>query len=281
MIRDRTGHILSNYKLTNAFILVMVILLVILTWGNIYIFELIKKAFFHSSIFALKNIYINGNKRVNSSDIIKASGLDVTKDGLLLLMPHIIERRIKFSSCYIDNVKLRRRLLDGLITIEIKEKEPAALISNSEDCNLYVVVDHNGLILDKVSKANEDFLPIIYSFDGAVKRYEMRKFSFLVSPSINLSLKVLRDANELKLKLLSDIHDIDAHNPDDIIVNLKSNMKIRLSRDRLREGLIDAEHWLQKFGSDVSKFGFLYMDVRFPEAIYLGNKTLGRRWWNG
>ncbi len=280
MIRDRTGHILSNYKLTNAFILVIIILFFIMTFINIYVFEIIKKAFFRSSIFALKNVYVNGNKRVNSSDIIKVCRLDVTKDRLLLLMPHIIERRIKFSSSYIDDVNLKRRLLDGSITLEIKEKEPAAIVSNSEGRDLYIVVDHNGLILDKISEINKVLydIPIIYCSDAIIKKYEMRKFSFLVSPSVSLSLKVLKDANELKLKLLSNIHNIDAHNPDDIIVNLKNNMAIRLSRDRIHEGLIDAENWLLRYGSDVSKFGFLYMDVRFPGAIYLGEKALGRRW---
>ncbi len=179
---------------------------------------------------------------------------------------------------------MKRRLSDGLIIIEIKEKDPAALVSNSSDSNTYMVVDYNGLILDKVFEANKVFynIPIIHSFDAIIKKYEMKKLSFLVSPSISLSLKILRDANELKLRLLNDIHDIDAHDPNDIIVNLKNNMSVRLSSDRIREGLIDAEHWFQKSNnSDVSKFGFLYMDVRFPEAIYLGEKALGRRWRNG
>lgn len=278
MTRDRTGHILSGYRVTNAFMLLMLILLIIMTWGNIYIFEFIKKAFFNSSIFELKNVYVYGNKRVNSSDIIRVSGLNLTKDRILSLLPHIIERRVRFSSCYIDDVNLKRRLSDGLIIIEIKEKEPAALISDPKDHNLYIVVDHNGLILDKVSKTSKAFygIPIIHSFDTKVRKYEMRKFSFLVSPSVKLALKVLIDANELKLKVLSDIQDIDAYNPYDIIVNLKSGMAIRLSSDRIREGLIDAECWLQKSGSDIPKSSFLYMDVRFPEAIYLGEKALGR-----
>ncbi len=280
MIKDKAGHILINYRITNAFMLMMLVLLIVMTCINIYIFEFIKRNFFNSSIFMLKEVYVYGNKRVNSSDIIRFSGLDITKDKLLSLMPNIIEKRIKLSSCYIDEVNLKRRLLDGLVIIEIKEREPAALVSELRDRNLYTVVDYNGLILDKVSEVNKSSynIPIIYSFDAVIKKYDIRKFLFLVSPPISLSLNILRDANELKLGLLKEIKEIDARDPNDIIMNLKSGISVRLSSDRIREGLIDAEHWLKKTNLDISKFGFLYIDVRFPETIYLGEKALERRW---
>lgn len=280
MIKDKSGHILINYRITNAFMLMMLVLFIVMTCINIYIFELIKRSFFNSSIFELKEVYVYGNKRVNSLDIIRFSGLEITKDKLLSLMPNIIEKRIKFSSCYIDEVNIKRRLLDGLVIIEIKEKEPAALVSDIRDRNLYIVVDYNGLILDKVSEVNKSSynIPIIYSFDTVIKKYDIRKFSFLVSPPVSLSLNILRDANELKLGLLKEIKEIDALDPNDIIMNLKSNISVRLSSDRIREGLIDAEIWLQKSNLDTSKFGFLYIDVRFPEAIYLGEKASERRW---
>jgi len=264
-----------NRKITAPFTVLLISLLALLTYANIYAFEYIKANFLNSSIFTLKGVSIYGNNKTKPDDIIDASGLDVGNSKISLLIPHIVEGNIRLLSPFMDQVDIERDLYKGWVTINVRERKPEAFVLESTD--YFTVVDSSGYILDR--NANRDIalslygnLPVIISSDLAVRRFEENniEFSYLVSHSLASALNILRVARELDLNLSEKISEIDATDTDNIMLLLKNKMIVRIADDRLKEGLIDAEYWINRFGSDYSVEKFQYIDARFYDTIYCG-----------
>jgi len=268
----------KNRKLPYSLMVIFMLLLAIMTSASIRASEKVYQAFMNSPFFVLKGMSVRGNNKVSTSDILNATGLDVGTDRICSLMSHIVEKRIKSYSPYVKQVEIKRDLTHGHLIITVKEREPVAIVAESRDAMLFKVVDINGFVLDKlISKnlASSPYrnMPLIFE-NGRQGRscigLSDSSGSYIVSESACLALNVLSEVRSILPSILDKISDIDARDPDDVIIYLKSGLNIRIASDRIKEGLLNVRYWMTNPEIQHSETDFSYIDARFPEAVYCG-----------
>jgi hypothetical protein len=267
----KRNTITKNRRLSNLAIFGLLLLMIMMTSLTISALEGSKKILSNSSLLVLKGVSIYGNSTVRETDIFESVGLDVGTDRLNSFMSHIIEKRIKSHSRYVNEVDVKRDLLKGQLIITVEEREPIAIVATSMDTKVFRIVDINGFILDELS--NADFpslyrnIPFIFEDNANANNQEK---SLIVSRSANLGLRVLAESKTAIPELLTDISSIDARNSDDIILHLRKGVNIRLASDRIKEGLLDARCLILNSKLHYFDNNINYIDARFPGAIYCG-----------
>lgn len=107
-----------------------------------------------SPYLAIKEIKVNGNKRVSSAEILELAGVKA-RDNLLKINTNEIKKNIRFNP-WVSEINVARNFPDRLI-IEIKERTPVAFINLD---GLYFV-DETGIIFKKASLEDDIDLPVI------------------------------------------------------------------------------------------------------------------------
>lgn len=258
----------KNRKLPNSFIMTFMILSVMMTSASIYSSEKIFKTFTNSSFFVLRGMSISGNNKVSTSDIINATGLDIGNDRIGSFMSYVIENRVKSYSRYVEQVEIKRDLTCGQLVINVKEREPVAIVAESKDAKLLRIVDINGFIIDEL--ASKDFALSPYKDIPFIFAGSLSDLSglYVVSESACIAFNVLSEIHSVVPNIIGKISDIDARDPDDVIIHLKNGLNIRLASDRIKEGLIDVKHWMTNPRKQNLVTNFNYIDARFPGAVY-------------
>lgn len=271
--------------------LAMIIFLAGATSAGISGFERLKD--FCLSRTYIKEIAIKGNSRISSADILSAARLRVGIDSIRDIMPHVLEKRIKNQSRYLERVSVQHKLareqkagLCAWVTIEVEEREPLALVKSKIDDDYFIVIDDQGFILEEVKAGSapvciypDEKLPVI------VGVHESGTSDTLEHPVSDLALAVLVDARSMQPELFDQISSIDARNPDDIVLYLhawdsEAGTAIRLASDRIEEGLSSVLPVIMKLRAEDKTTK--YIDARFSGAIYCGkgNNNEGR-WPSG
>jgi len=260
----------KNRKLPNSFIVIFMILSIMLASASIYASEKIFKTFTNSSFFVLRGMSISGNNKVSTSDIINATGLDIGNDRIGSFMSYLIENRVKSYSRYVEQVEIKRDLTCGQLVINVKEREPIAIVAESKDARLLRIVDVNGFIIDELTSKDFALSPyknIPFIFESGL--YDLSGL-YVVSESACIAFNVLSEIYSTVPNIISNISDIDARDPDDVIIRMKNGLNVRLASDRIKEGLIDVKYWITNPRKQDSATDFNYIDARFPGAIYCG-----------
>ena len=278
-------------KISAPPILVIIVSLVIVTFAIVLTYEWLRDSFLGSSLFTLKEVSIQGNNRISSANILNVSNLNVGDDRLYSVMPHLVEKRIKAMSRYIEQVRVERKFTirgnGGILNIIVKEREPVALVGIERNADSFVVVDADGFALEEVrtdaytgpKSSYGDSLPVIVDADARELKLGMQNRL----PALNLALDVLENARSVIPELLDEISCIDAGDQDNIVLCLQTNsvslatgsspvseMDIRIAKDRIEVGLSNALPVIMK--RMVEAKGTEYIDARFPGAIYCGEK---------
>lgn len=120
-------------------------LVVLLIGGGIY--------FLLSPFFNIKNITIIGNEKITQETIISLSEIELEQNTFKISKSKV-EQAIKANS-YIDSVKVKRKLPDG-IEIQVTERKPAYMLTLG---NAYVYMNKQGYLLEISQEKLE--LPII------------------------------------------------------------------------------------------------------------------------
>ncbi len=268
-------------KISNSKIASFLLILMMTTFVSIYAIDKVHKKVANSPFFVLKEVSIYGNSIISSSDIVKSTGLNIGNDNIASLMPDIIENRIKSQLRYVKNVEVRSDLLKGQLIIEVKEREPIAIIPISKKALVFGVIDIDGFLIEIISK---DDLPLplyknLIFVRNDVKNIDEKRIDSITdsdinscvnSKSINLSLNIISNIRLIIPCIYDEISSIDACDSNDIVIQLKNGLKIRMAEDRIKEGLIDISYWAINPKVQNIKATFSYIDVRFPGAIYCG-----------
>lgn len=273
--KDHTNKI-KKIRLNNFIIFMLFSLLIGMTLFTIFSFEYTKKILTESSFLVLKGISIYGNNNVKSTDIFESIGLSVGADQLYSFMSHIVEKQIKSKSPYVKDVKVKRDLLKGYLVVNVEERNPSAIVAKSLDSDIFMVVDVDGFILEKIKDKRiylSSYGNMPFIFDGNTKpnAHKLSETeSYVASESANLGLKVLSEAKSEIPELISTLFDIDARNPDDIILHLRGGLNIKLASDRIKEGLSSTRNLILSSKLRYFDNSINYIDARFPGAIYCG-----------
>ena len=110
-----------------------------------------------SSLFDLKNIYVEGNEKISDEAIISLSGLNLYENIFKLNKNSVIDK-IK-ENAYIENAEISRKL-PSTIEITIKERKVNYML---EYANSYAYINNQGYILEITNEKLD--LPILIGYD--------------------------------------------------------------------------------------------------------------------
>jgi len=279
---DGSAYKTSKWKFSSLHFLMFLTLLAVFAFAFILAFEFSYDKIINSRFFTLNEIAVYGNKHVSTSIILDATELRtiMSINSVYSIMPHIIEKRIKSQFSYLENVKVKRivdrdkiRGIYGLLVITVKEREPVALIPCREDSGSFMVVDNNGILLEEL-KGDVRFtgpylnMPVIIGVDEVVLKNRKDEI-----PEVDTALEVISRARVSIPELFNQISYIDSREPEDIKLYLqnpglssRTELKIRLAKDRIKEGLEDVLPVVKKIRLDRKEVE--YIDLRFPGAVY-------------
>ncbi len=183
-------------------------LIILLIGGGIY--------FLLSPFFNIKNITIIGNEKITQETIISLSEIKLEQNTFKISKSKV-EQAIKANS-YIDSVKVKRKLPDG-IEIQVTERKPAYMLTLG---NAYVYMNKQGYLLE-ISQEKLD-LPIITGI--LTSEDQLQEGSRLCTEDLQkLSsvIQIMDSANNNDMgKLITKINISDKQ---DYILELKSEKK--------------------------------------------------------
>jgi hypothetical protein len=293
-VRSRSNRRRHRHKLSGFHIIMAAILLAIVTFASISIFEWLWGSFLNCSMFTLGGVSIEGNHRVSSADILDSANLGIGTDSVYSIMSHITEKRIESQFRYLERVEVKRGIarkkggwIYGWVTIEVQEREPVALVE--EDNDSFMIIDNRGFILEEGVQPPREGMPVIVGVQG-------RALSTSGGPmplALGIALDIIENARSMIPELFHEISYIDVRDQDDIILALdtgseedvaslsasvlrpestpvqhpvSSKTNIRLASDRIREAMMDILPVIMKRRAENKKTECL--DARFPGAVY-------------
>jgi len=218
--------------------------------------------FSQSSFFALKNIEVQGLKRLSSAEVTKKSGLSKGRNLFQIDLAQAKKRLLAHP--LIERVEVKRHLPQTVL-IKLQEREPRALFLIDHN---FLVLDQKGFCVDKITSLEPYDLPIITG---------------LTPSSTALGEQVSRNRSLVKVLTALD-GDVQSFFSE---VNLAVPDHIRgYSREGIPVLLGTPENLPEKFRLAVSFLGSLknaeaveYVDIRTvqaPAVKYLENKAQKR-----
>lgn len=195
-----------------------------------------------TTLFNIKNIYIEGNNVVEKEKIILASG--VTKgENIFKINKKTIKENL-LNHPYIKNVNIKTNLPDG-INIKISERKETLVYNDNEN---YIYIDNEGYILNNLSKPKNKNVPILESDE---------KIDIKEDKYISNILKLLNNHNKKNYDF--KINSIIKKNKNTTLV-LSSGIKVALG------GLNDIEYklgFIEKIVKDLEGKNILAKEIQF------------------
>ena len=292
MLKIKSNRRKDKLRFSRFHMLVMVIVLTIMTAASISAFEWLQRGI-KSQIFVLRGITVEGNLRVSSEDIVRASTLRIGTDSVYSTKTYILEKHIKSRFSYIGEVDVQRRM-NGWMNISVGERTPLACAADCRDADSFAVIDEHGFILEEVS-ANEHNLgiPVVVGIDNgehrdrATKADDAREIPFQPG-SFALALDVLNTARSVVPGLFDEMSLLDVRDPDNIRIHLQKQKVndekyidqsplILIASDGIEEGLSNALTVIEKRREENKETK--YIDARLPGEIYCGSETRFEGGW--
>ena len=252
---------------------------VVFTVGVLFIYHFISEQGFLS----VKQIAIAGNTHYTQTEIITASGLNYQRDNVHTISARQIERELKQKLSYVKNADISKNVMKRSLTIQITEREPAAVLKYYLNGGLlFVLVDFEGYVLEYKYSSSPQAPDAIVTIIGAGQQIsELQLGNRVFSDHVQLALKVLRVAVNLSPEMVSGLYTIDANQPDKITLQFDNLPVVWLASDFIEAGLHHIDLFfkqqriiLQKRKPTSNRLGD-YLDARFKDAIYWGNKQRG------
>ncbi|MFC1769847.1 cell division protein FtsQ/DivIB [Nitrospirota bacterium] len=202
----------------------------------------------NSGGFTLREVVINGNRNLTESQLMILMRIHGGENLVLLPIERIYERL--HTSPWIREVSLRKELPARLI-VRIRESEPEALLMTREGM---VIVDGEGIELEKIKEEAEHFLPVIY-YSGSPGSVELKEALMLAT--------VINDAGITKQAGRVEILGLD-RGIKDMIVRI-DGMQVKVGKGSYKQKL----NRLYELISDIRgrDIDVDYIDLRFANRV--------------
>jgi hypothetical protein len=240
-VGSRANRRRHRHKLSSLLMVMAAILLAIMTFASISIFEWLWGSFLNCSMFTLGGVSIEGNHRVSSADILDAANLGIGTDSVYSIMSHVIEKRIESQFRYLERVKVKRGIarkqggwIHGWATIEVQEREPVALVEEDSDSSFldkkleqnfaqaffkglsFMIIDNRGFILEEGIKSPREGMPVIVGVQGRA----LSNSGGSIPLELEVALDIIENARSVVPELFHEISYIDVRDQDNIILAL-------------------------------------------------------------
>ncbi|HMY35879.1 MAG TPA: FtsQ-type POTRA domain-containing protein [bacterium] len=214
----------------------------------------------NSSLFSLRNVYVQGNLIGSKEDIIKAADLDMGRRLAEIDLTKTADR-IKMNPLF-EHVTVSRNYPSSVV-ITVKEREPFAFLPMDE---LYPV-DANGFVLPKLKARMIYNLPVISGMTGVAQ--PGKKFK---NDRLPLALQFLAKAKEADESLFYDISEVVVNKKDMTVFLNSRHVAFRIEDEELMRAAVylsaAAQHFKQE---DDAVKGTREVDLRYNGQIFLRN----------
>ncbi|MCR6544483.1 cell division protein FtsQ/DivIB [Dehalobacterium formicoaceticum] len=171
--------------------------------------------FIHSSFFAISSIEVLGIKELTSAQIVALSGLS-KGENIFQIDRSAAESKIALNTM-VAGVEVKRKLPRS-IQINILERVPVALIPVTGGL---IEIDHEGLVLKKVSQINQESRTIITGMDIPSTMAVGKKVS---SEKLEMGLAMIAQMDEEARKTIAEIN---VFNPQKILAYTVEGTEVR------------------------------------------------------
>ncbi|MGO1470040.1 MAG: cell division protein FtsQ/DivIB [Tissierella sp.] len=168
----------------------------------------------NSSLFDIKEIRISNNENLQKEDILKESKVNKGTNIFKIKSKDIEEKLLENPSIKSASIN---RTLPSTINIEIKERQKTF---SFQYISMYLLVDEEGYIMDHLDKKDSK-LPNVKGFNTNSTKVGQTIFAKEENEKLNI---FINEAN--KLKLLSQIDEIDKNFANDVNIKLKNEISV-------------------------------------------------------
>jgi cell division protein FtsQ len=165
-----------------------------------------------SSLFAVKNIQVMGNKNISAGEIIKAADFFYDKN-LLTIKEKDVKKAIS-ESIPVKEVHLTYKLPNTLV-ISVKEREVAAALPYLSG---FILIDADGVVVKMLSKLDSIIVPVVTGFEITHASVAGRPAIRNNEDSFRKLLELISAISPLSSEL-SEIH-VDKGNANDTVFYL-------------------------------------------------------------
>lgn len=202
----------------------------------------------NSGGFTLREVVINGNRNLSENQMMTLMRIRGGENLVLLPIERIYDRL--HTSPWIREASLRKEL-PGRLIVRIRESEPEALLMTQEGM---VIVDGEGIELEKIEEAAEHFLPVIY-YSGESGSKELKEALMLAT--------VINDAGITKLAQRVEIMGLDK-GIKDMVVRI-DGMQVKVGMGSYKQKLTRLYELISDIrGRDINVD---YIDLRFANRV--------------
>ncbi|MBI5599897.1 MAG: FtsQ-type POTRA domain-containing protein [Deltaproteobacteria bacterium] len=189
-----------------------------------------------SPYLRVRTIVVRGAQRVSGDEVKRLSGVYVGK-GILSVSPTEAEGAVK-THPFVEDARLTRRL-PGEIDIDIKEREPVAVVR----LNGLFVMDGNGVFFKEYSAGDGLDLPVITGAEALKEGWDNG-----VKKDLLAFLEILRHSERFNPDNISEIH-VDAVYGFSL-VTLKEGIRLEFGRGGLERKFNNLEKVMQARGGN-------------------------------
>ena len=219
---------------------------VVIIFSFLLIIVILLYTVLNSQMLNSKNIEIQGNKYVESDEIIKI--LDIKDDKNIFRYNINNMEKILLTNNYIDKVKIKRKLPNTL-SINIIEKEIAANLYNG---NINCYIDKNGTFIDKFDKDNKDNNIIKVNINYNLINSQNIKFNNKENEkSLLYLLEYIKEESiykKIKSIDMTNANTINIYTKDDINIFLNKDEELKYNISRVSTILSDLQNKNQNGG---------------------------------
>ena len=170
-------------------------------------------------IYQIENIEVSGNSTVDSSTIIKASGIKIGES--VFKVDSVSEKKGISKVAYINTVKIKRRFPDT-VKIEVTESTECAYINFVGG---FVGIDQNGKVLTVKQKLTDVTKPVVYGI--SISDFEIgSNIAIGDEQKRNVLFEML---GQIRSSGIEDkIQYMDINDFDNITFTLKNKLSVKL-----------------------------------------------------
>lgn len=213
---------------------------------------------FSSSIFALKQIRISGNRKVSSNKIVRMVKI-LPRENIFLVSSKGIEKLLA-KEPWIKNVEVKK-LFPSSLLLSIKERKEKMIISSY---NNFFLADEEGVILEKIQHLNSGSLPVVTGFN-----YRFTPGERIKDKEFLKVVECLKYSSYISEKLLK----IKISESKKFYLYPENGIEIRIGDgERIKEKLQLVPHLLKKAEKEGIELSYLDLQVETHPAGGIRNK---------
>jgi cell division protein FtsQ len=228
----------------------------VLTCAFIYVYSYLLS----SPYFAIRETSVRGLNELTEKDILTLADVKSAQN-LLAVNKTAIEKRVG-DNPWVKNIYVGRELPDRLV-LELKERQPLALLKNKND---FYLVDTEGSLFKKINQHDEVDLPVITGVD----KEEKTKQAFFYS-ALDL-LKMLQ--GNRKYSYIGTISEVNVDELFGLSLLTERGLYLKLGTDGFEDKLGNLKAVMADLEKKGMAKGFLCIDLGDASKITVQRKNI-------